>query len=233
MIIVRRVLLSLGYRIQHTSITSISKISVPIFKRSSWQFQNTPDLLNLMGLEPCYGHVKKIKVFQNWFDIQFREAVFMHFCFWLFSQPIIIRKMTSGGVLESSGPPLDDRHKDFENWCRIGWENWSWSWQPQFENWQKIMIDYVILKKDCANCIMLYMYKLAPTCSRGRTCPQPLYSRPPSSPRRGEQRTGAWTTPSPRYSPACYNTQWLNPRTAWTICFCSELQWRVDEWDRV
>ena len=54
-----------------------------------------------MDLEACYDHVKIIKVFQNWFDIQFRKAVFMQLCFLLFSQPITIRKMTSGGVLES------------------------------------------------------------------------------------------------------------------------------------
>ena len=80
-------------------------------------------LLNLMDLEPCYGHVKKIKVFQNWFDIQFRKAVFMQLRFLLFSQPIIIRKMTSGGVLELPGSPLDYGHRDFENWCRNGREN--------------------------------------------------------------------------------------------------------------
>ena len=28
-------------------------------------------------------------------------------------------------------------HWDFENRCRNGWENWSWSWQPSFEKWQK------------------------------------------------------------------------------------------------
>ena len=76
----------------------------------------------------------------------------MQLRFLLFSQPIIIRKMTFGGVLESSGSPLDDGHRDFENWCRNGWENWSWSWQPPFENWQKSMIDDVILKNYGANC---------------------------------------------------------------------------------
>ena len=76
-----------------------------------------------MNLEPCYGHVKKIKLFQNWFDIQFRKAVFMQLRFWLFSQPIKIKKMTSGGVLESSGSPLVDGHRDFANWYRNGREN--------------------------------------------------------------------------------------------------------------
>ena len=26
-----------------------------------------------------------------------------------------------GGVLESSGPPLEDGHRDFEDWCILGW----------------------------------------------------------------------------------------------------------------
>ena len=63
--------------------------------------------------------------------------------------------MTSGGVSETWGSPLDDGHRDFENWCRNGWENWSWSWQPPFENWQKIMIDDVILKNYGAKCRFL------------------------------------------------------------------------------
>ena len=26
-----------------------------------------------------------------------------------------------GGVLESSGPPLEDGHRDFKDWCILGW----------------------------------------------------------------------------------------------------------------
>ena len=43
-----------------------------------------------------------------------------------------------GGVSESSGSPLDDGHRDFQNRCRNGWENWSWSWQPPFGKWQTV-----------------------------------------------------------------------------------------------
>ena len=68
-----------------------------------------------MDLEPCCGHVKKIKVFQNWFDIQFRKAVFVPLYFLPFSWPIFIRKLMFGGVSETSGYPLDDGHKNFEN----------------------------------------------------------------------------------------------------------------------
>ena len=57
--------------------------------------------------------------------------------FLLFSWLILIRKMTSGGVSESSGSPLVDGHRDFQNRCRNGWENWSWSWQPSIGKWQK------------------------------------------------------------------------------------------------
>ena len=40
---------------------SISKISVPIIKRRSWGFQNTPNLQNLDYFEPSYGNLKKKK----------------------------------------------------------------------------------------------------------------------------------------------------------------------------
>ena len=70
-------------------------------------------------------------------DRQIRKAVFVPLCFLLFSWLILIRKMTSGGVLESSGSPLVDGHRDFQNRCRNGWENWSWSWEPSFGKWQK------------------------------------------------------------------------------------------------
>ena len=43
-----------------------------------------------------------------------------------------------GGVSESSGSPLVDGHRDFQNRCRNGWENWSWSWQPSFGKWQTV-----------------------------------------------------------------------------------------------
>ena len=51
---------------------------------------------------------------------QFRKAVFVPLRFLLFSWLILIRKMTSGGVLESSGSPLVDGHRDFQNRCRNG-----------------------------------------------------------------------------------------------------------------
>ena len=50
---------------------SIFKISVAIFKRRSWGFQNTPNLWDLEHFKPSYGHLKKIKVFKNNFDWQF------------------------------------------------------------------------------------------------------------------------------------------------------------------
>ena len=65
---------------------------------------------------------------------QFRKAVFVPLRFLLFSWLILIRKMTSGGVLESSGSPLVDGHRDFQNRCRNGWENWSWSWHFEHRN---------------------------------------------------------------------------------------------------
>ena len=64
---------------------------------------------------------------------QFRKAVFLPLCFLPFSWSILIRKLIFGGVSESSGSPLDDGHRDFENRCRNGWENWSLSWH--FHTW--------------------------------------------------------------------------------------------------
>ena len=52
----------------------------------------------------------------------------------------------SGGVSESSGSPLVDGHRDFQNRCRNGWENWSWSWQPSFGKWQTVRKLISVLK---------------------------------------------------------------------------------------
>ena len=41
---------------------------MPIIKRRSWGFQNTPNLQNSDYFEPSYCNWKKIEVFQNWFD---------------------------------------------------------------------------------------------------------------------------------------------------------------------
>ena len=90
-----------------------------------------------------------------WVLFNFRKAVFVPLCSLPFSWSILIRKLMFGGVSESSGSPLDHGHRDFENRCRNGWENWSWSWQPPLENWQKIMFDDVILKNYGANCSYL------------------------------------------------------------------------------
>ena len=61
-----------------------------------------------------YGNLKKIKVFQNNFDWRYREGKSKH-CF--FGSAItwlkIMQTLQVGGVLESSGPPLDDGHRYF------------------------------------------------------------------------------------------------------------------------
>ena len=49
---------------------SILKISVPIIKRRSWGFQNTPSMQNSDYFEPRYGNLKKIKDCKNNFDWQ-------------------------------------------------------------------------------------------------------------------------------------------------------------------
>ena len=45
---------------------SILKISVPIIKRRSWRFQNTPNLQSLDDFEPSYGTSKKAMLRENW-----------------------------------------------------------------------------------------------------------------------------------------------------------------------
>ena len=52
---------------------------------------------------------------QLWVSFKPGGAVFVPLRFLLFSWLILIRKMTSGGVLESSGSPLVDGHRDFQN----------------------------------------------------------------------------------------------------------------------
>ena len=63
---------------------------------------------------PSCGNLKKIKFSQNNFDLRFREGKSKH-CF--FGSAItwlkIMQTLQVGGVLESSGPPLDDGHRDF------------------------------------------------------------------------------------------------------------------------
>ena len=92
---------------------------MPIIKRSSWGFQNNPNLPSLDDFEPSYCNWKKIKVFQNWFDIWFWKAVCEPLCFWLFYQSNFVQTLQVGGVLESSGSPLDDGHWDFDNCSKM------------------------------------------------------------------------------------------------------------------
>ena len=44
---------------------SILKISVPIIKRRSWGFQNTPNLQNSDYFEPSYSNLKKMEDLQK------------------------------------------------------------------------------------------------------------------------------------------------------------------------
>ena len=64
------------------------------------------------------------------------EILFKKCAFWLFSQPKLVQTFNVGGVSESSGPSLDDGHRDFENQCRNAGENWSWCCQPSLGNWK-------------------------------------------------------------------------------------------------
>ena len=108
---------------------SIFKISVPIMKRRSWGFQNTPNLRSLDNLEPSYCNLKKknisktiliFNLIQNTSESSFfsKQYFFGIAITWV----KIIQTLQVWGVLESSGPPPDDGHRDFEDWCTVGWE---------------------------------------------------------------------------------------------------------------
>ena len=96
---------------------------MPIIKRRSWGFQNTPNLQSLDNFEPSYGNLKKIKISQNNFDWRFREGKSKH-CFfgcaitWL----KIMQILQVGGVFESSRSPLEDGNRIFQDWCILGCE---------------------------------------------------------------------------------------------------------------
>ena len=80
------------------------KISVPIIKRRSWGFQNTPNLQILHDFKLSYGNLKEIKMSKNNFDWRFREGKSKH-CFfgcsitWL----KIIQTLKVGGCFEILG----------------------------------------------------------------------------------------------------------------------------------
>ena len=92
---------------------SILKISVPIIKRRSWGFQNTPNLQNSDYLSQVIAIERKLKFSKIGLIDWFVKAVFVPLRFLLFSQPKLMRKLISGGVSESSGSPLVDGHRDF------------------------------------------------------------------------------------------------------------------------
>ena len=83
-------------------------------KGRTWGFQNTPNFQSLDDFGPSYGNLKNIKVSQNNFDWRLEKgsqniAFFGSAITWL----KIMQTLKVGGVLETSGPPLHDRHRDF------------------------------------------------------------------------------------------------------------------------
>ena len=64
---------------------SILKISVPIIKRRSWGFQNTPNLQNLDYFEPSYSNLKKMEDLQILGSYSILDKQFLcHFVFAVF-----------------------------------------------------------------------------------------------------------------------------------------------------
>ena len=97
---------------------SIFKISVAIFKRRSWGFQNTPNLWDLEHFKPSYGHLKKIEVSKNNFDWQFCSKY----------KQILNYLKTS---LFSKCHNLAQNHPNFTSWGCFGIVMSSSWWWPQ------------------------------------------------------------------------------------------------------
>ena len=97
---------------------SIFKISVAIFKRRSWGFQNTPNLWDLEHFKPSYGHLKKIEVSKNNFDWQFCSKY----------KQILNYLKTS---LFSNCHNLAQNHSNFASWGCFGILRPSSTWWPQ------------------------------------------------------------------------------------------------------
>ena len=80
------------------SSISQPKISVPIIKRRSWRFQNTPNLLNLIDIKPWNRNLQKKE------DCQILDSYSIlksSFCFSLqFSWSKLARKWIFGGASE-------------------------------------------------------------------------------------------------------------------------------------
>ena len=95
---------------------SILKISVPIIKRRSWRFQNTPNLQILDDFESSYGNLKKIKVPKNNLvpntskSLLISKNLFFGIVITFFKT---IQTLLVGGVLESFWDFLEDGHRDF------------------------------------------------------------------------------------------------------------------------
>ena len=99
---------------------SIFKISVAIFKRRSWGFQNTPNLWDLEHFKPSYGHLKKIEVSKNNFDWQFCSKY----------KQILNYLKTS---LFSGCHNLAQNHPNFTSWGCFGiLRSSSWRWPQRF-----------------------------------------------------------------------------------------------------
>ena len=117
--------------------SSILKISVPISKRRSWGFQNTPNMWRLDDFGPSYCNLKKIKISKNNFDWRLEKE----------SQNIAFLKCHN----------LAQNNLDFARWECFGILRTSSCWwalrflklmHPGLRNWRK----REGLKDSVANC---------------------------------------------------------------------------------
>ena len=106
-----------------THATSRARQSLCPSSRGDPDDSETPPNINFLlsfGQENSQKQSGTKTVFLNWIRHQFLEI--FHFL-WIAATWLKINQFQQvGGVLESSGPPLIDGHRDFQNWCTLGSE---------------------------------------------------------------------------------------------------------------
>ena len=111
---------------------SIFKISVPIIRRRSRGFQNTPNLQSLYDFDPSYGNSKKILFWEKWRFTCILNQIQDQNCF--------------GNIFFFKLQKLGSRLSNFASWGCFGiLRTSSWWWAQRFlklmhpwlRNWQK------------------------------------------------------------------------------------------------
>ena len=109
--------------------------------RLFWTIQNGRFFILVL-----FGHLieKKVEKSHSPKRLNFRVGSNLHtfwFPFFLFLSITffkIIQIQNVWEVSENSGNLQQDEHKNFQNWWRNAWDNWTQSWQPQKFNQPKL-----------------------------------------------------------------------------------------------